>query len=229
MKVLIVEDNPHVVDAIQLCIAIRWPDSEVVATDNGNEAVGLVETEHPDVVILDLGLPDTDGLTVLQDIRRFSDVSLLVVSGNEDIVTRVKALEMGADDYIVKPFSHTEVLARIKAVLRRTQMPNLWSDEGIFRGKDFSIDLNSRRVVVQGKEVSLSAMQWRMLAYLLRNEGKVIPTQVLSEKVWGSEHDERAAIKMCVRRLRQKLGDDPLAPKILLTHRGLGYSLQRSR
>src|SRR5436309_245675 len=133
MKTLIVEDADEVVETLSLLLAIRWPDCTVISTKTGFQAPLLVETEAPDLVLLDLGLPDVDGLEIVQEIREFSDVPIIVVTAHEGEISRVKCLERGADDYINKPFSHTELLARVRAVLRRTSMPELRRDQGIYR------------------------------------------------------------------------------------------------
>ncbi|MBI4220226.1 MAG: response regulator transcription factor [Chloroflexi bacterium] len=225
MKVLVVEDAPEVVDTIKMCVSIRWPGSTVVTAMRGGDAARLVESEGPDVVLLDLGLPDVDGLDVLQEVRTFSDVPLLIISVQHDDLSRVKGLELGADDYIVKPFSHTELLARIRAVLRRAGNRALWNHEGIIGGPGLTIDLAGRRLMRNGSEVNLTPIEWNFLSYMARNAAKIIPHQVLAEKVWGGEDVNSSAIKMCVHRLRQKLGDNPRAPKLIRSHRGMGYSL----
>ncbi len=229
MKVLVVEDSAEMVDTITLCFTIRWPDTRVIATSRGGEVAGLVASEAPDVVALDLGLPDTDGLQVLGEVRKFSDVPVIIVTARGEEMARVKGLEMGADDYIVKPFSHTELLARVRAILRRTQKPELWKDEGMVTGMGFMVDLTGRRVMVSGKEVNLTPTEWDLLSYLVRNEGRIIPTETLAEKVWNTASMGKSAITMCVRRLRLKLGDDPQKPHIIRSHRGMGYSFVRPR
>lgn len=229
MKVLVVEDAPEVVETIGLCFRLRWPDTAVVSTGKGRKAAELVGSEAPQIVILDLGLPDMDGLKVLQEIREFSDVPVIIVTAKGEEMARVKGLETGADDYIVKPFSHTELMARVKAILRRTQMPELWDDKGIVRGRDFVVDLARRRVMLECREVSLTSTEWNLLAYLARNEGRVISSQMLAEKVWGTEYLSDAAIRTGVRRLRLKLGDDPQRPRMIRSHRGMGYSFTMLR
>ena len=125
MKVLIIEDDPATVDAVSMCFQIRWPRAEVVYAACGAEGVELVETQSPDVVILDLGLPDKDGIEVLRDIREFSDVPLIILTARSDQISIIKGLELGADDYITKPFEPMQLLSRVKAVLRRIHMPQL--------------------------------------------------------------------------------------------------------
>ncbi len=128
-----------------------------------------------------------DGLVVLQEIRKFCDVPVIVVTGHADETLRVTGLEMGADDYIVKPFSHVELMARANAVLRRAHMPELRGDEGLVHARGLSIDLSAHRLMIEGGEVSLTPTEWRFLSYLARNEGRVISHDVLAEKVWGTE------------------------------------------
>ena len=178
------------------------------------------------MVILDLALGDGNGLDVLKSIRRTSDVPVLIVSVKADEVTRVKGLEYGADDYIAKPFSHTELLARVRAVLRRAHMPELWKDQGVVRSDGITIDLAAGRAYINGVEADFSATEWKLLAYLVRNSGKVIPPQALAVNVWGLNYVESSTIKMCIRRLRQKLGDDTQSPRLIRSYRGRGYSFE---
>jgi len=226
MNVLIVEDTPAVTDTIELCISMRWPGSKIMAVDQGKQAPHLVENESPDIVILDLALPDVDGLDVLKDIRSFSDVPVLIVSARGDEVSRVRGLEIGADDYVTKPFSHTELLARINAVVRRSERSYDFDSTDVIGNDKLLVDFSLRRVFVQGKPVDLSATEWDFIAFAARNKGKILSPARLAEQVWGSEFVDPAAIKMCVYRLRRKLGDNPRRPSIIRTHRGMGYSLQ---
>jgi len=229
MKVLVIEDMPEVVAAIRVCFTIRWPDAAVISTGKGSDALQLVQSDAPDIVILDLGLPDMDGLEVLEEIRRFSDLPVIIVTANGDETMKVIGLEMGADDYIVKPFSHTEFMARAKAALRRAHMPELRGDEGVVSGAGLSIDLAGCRLLVEGQEVSLTSTEWKLLSHLVRNEGRVLSHQVLAEKVWGTEFLNDSAIKMCVCRLRVKLSNDRQIQTLIRTHRGIGYSFARPR
>jgi len=229
MKVLVIEDAEEVVESIRLCVSIRWPDCKFLSTPYGKVGLQLLETESPDVVMLDLALADGNGMDVLRSIRKVSDVPVLIVSVKADEVSRVKGLEEGADDYIAKPFSHTELLARIRAVLRRAHMPELWKDQGVVQAEGLTIDLAAGRVYVNGVEAIFSATEWKLLAYLVRNAGKVIPAQALAVNVWGLNFVESSTIKMCIRRLRQKLGDDTQAPRIIRSYRGRGYSFELKR
>jgi len=229
VNALVVEDAPEVVECITLCVSLRWPQVAVNSTSQGAEGIRLALTEAPDIVILDVGLPDMEGFEVLREIRSFSDVPVAIVTVRGDEVSKVKGLELGADDYIVKPFSHTELLARINALLRRSHMPHLRENGGIVTGKGLHIDLAGRRVFVDGRDVELTSMEWNLLAYLVRNEGRVIPHEVLAERVWCTQYIGRSAIKMCIRRLRAKLGDNGDSPVTIRSHRGRGYSLVIAR
>jgi DNA-binding response OmpR family regulator len=229
MTVLIVEDAEEVVESIRLCISLRWPDCVTLATPRGAEGLRLVQTGSPDLAILDLTLPDGHGLDFLKEIRRLSDVPVLIVSAAAEEATRVKGLELGADGYVVKPFSHLELLARVQAAMRRAHMPELWKDEGIVTGENVSIDLAAGRVYVNGVETPFSATEWKLLAFLTRNAGKVISTDVLARNVWGLTYVENSTIKMCIRRVRLKLGENTQSPRIIRSYRGRGYSFELPR
>jgi len=229
VKVLVIEDAQEVVESIKLCLSIRWPECVVLSTPNGRTGVKMLESESPDAVILDLALLDGYGMDFLKEIRTFSDTPVLIVSAKADEMSRVKGLEYGADDYIVKPFSHTELLARIRAVLRRAHMPTLWKDEGVVKVGRASIDMAAGRAHVDGAETEFSATEWKLLSYFVRNAGKVISPQALALNVWGLNYVESSTIKMCVRRLRKKLGDNTQSPRIIRSFRGRGYSLEVDR
>jgi DNA-binding response OmpR family regulator len=226
MKFVIIEDSPDVVESLELCVSIRWPDSTTIATAGGRDAIKIVQREAPDVVILDLALADMSGFDVLREIREFSPVPLLIVSARADEVTRVKGLELGADDYLVKPFSHTELLARVQAVVRRVHMVEASTEDIIARDCRRTINLATGRLEVDGKEVVLSATEWRLLSFFVRNAGKVIGAETFAHEVWGVKYVEASTIKMFVRRLRLKLRDDTKAPILILSHRGRGYSFE---
>ena len=229
MKVLVVEDSVEIFETIKLCLSIRWPACVVLGTARGSEVTTLVEQESPDLVLLDLNLVDQNGMDALQELRRTTWVPVIIVSGRGDELTRIRGLEEGADDYIVKPFSHTELLARINAVLRRSGRSRSTEGPIVISGRDLVIDHEKRRLDVNGQPVDLTNTEWALLAYLVKNEGRTIPTQALATAVWGSSYVEGSAIRMCVRRLRLKLGDDTHNPEIIRSHRGVGYSFDPTR
>jgi two-component system, OmpR family, response regulator VicR len=224
MKILIVEDSPEIVGAVQLCFQLGWPGTELLSTSLGKEGVVIVENSSPDVVIVDLGLPDTDGFEVVKEIRTFSDVPLLIVTARDDEMSKLKGLELGADDYIVKPFSPMELLARVRAILRRTNMPQLRSSQKVMTFGELCIDFAGREVTKHGRSLQLTPTEWKMLLELVRNEGKVLSYDTLLTRVWGDEYIGAVEyVKKYVYRLRQKLGDDPESPNMIVSARGMGY------
>ena len=228
MKVLIIEDAPDIVESISLCFELRWPGVKVTSTAEGSKGLTLAETESPDAIILDLGLPDMDGLEVLKDIRSFSNVPIIIVTVRGDEMDRVRGLELGADDYITKPFSHMELLARIKAVLRRTLMPELKAEEKSFYSPRLTIDFATRTVTVSEQPVRLTPTEYNLLHYLVLNEGAVLTHRALLEKVWGEEYtDSPDYLKVYIQRLRNKLEEDPGNPQFLISERGVGYKFVR--
>ncbi len=224
MKVLIVEDTPDVVETLKLCFKLRWPGATVLTTASGQEAIGLVETEAPDLVILDLGLPDMDGLDVLKDIRLFSDVPVMILTVRDEEVSKVKGLESGADDYVVKPFSHIELLARVKAVVRRGRTVEPGGGEPPITVGDVTIDFAGREITQSDERVELTPTEWRLLTVLARNAGRVLSYDTLLGRVWGQEYEgNEDYVNKYVYRLRQKLGDNSDCPKIIANARGIGY------
>ena len=224
MKILLIEDNPQIIEAISLCFELRWPEVSLTFTKNGTEGVEMVETESPDIVILDLGLPDIDGFAVLRDIRSFSGVPILILTVRGDEMDKVKGLELGADDYVVKPFNHAELLARIKAVLRRTTMPQLKDAEEAVISPELKIDFATPCLYRKGEAIKLTRIESNLLYHLVRNEGKTLSHRYLLERIWGEEYsDATEYLKVYIQRLRSKLEDGPSEPKMLTTERGLGY------
>ena len=184
MKILIVDDDPDVVEVVNLCFSLRWPDAHLISCSTGQDALAHVEKDKPDLVLLDIVLPDMDGFQVCQEIREFSDVPVVMLSARDTEVDKVRGLEMGADDYITKPFSHLELLARVRAVIRRYQS-KLPAVGEMFESGGLCIDYASRTVTVEGKVVRLTPTEYSLLYHLSRNAGRVLPHQTLLAKVWG--------------------------------------------
>ena len=230
MKILIVEDDPATAEAVGLAFELRWPASEIVTTASGAAAINLVEEVAPDLVVLDLGLPDIDGLKVLPQIRAFSSVPVVILTARDDRTSIVKGLELGADDYIVKPFEPLELLSRAKAILRRTSMPQLAVSEGVVETTSLFIDVGAHQATVKGEPVSLTPTEWKLLTYLVRNEGRLISQQVLADRLWGEDGlGDPATVRRYISRLREKLGDNSQDPRIILTEHGGGYRFVRPR
>src|SRR3990172_10948 len=223
MKVLVVDDEPDVIEVVNLCFGLRWPEAQVIAAGNAEEALKLVEEHSPDLILLDIMLPDMDGFHLCREIRAFSDIPIIMVTARDSEMDKVRGLEMGADDYITKPFSHLELLARVRAVPRRyeSQLPAVGE---VFESGDLRIDYAGRQVTVCGQPVRLTPTEYSLLFHLTRNAGRVLPHHTLLAKVWGREYvDEIDYLKVYVRRLRQKLEGDPETMGRIVSERGVGY------
>ncbi|MEE9201948.1 MAG: response regulator transcription factor [Dehalococcoidia bacterium] len=230
MKVLIIDSSPEAVEVVSLCLEACWPEVTVVSTSEGGRGVAMVEGEAPDMVILEINLPDIDGFEVLRRIRRFSDVPVVVLTVRQEGIDRVKGLEMGADDYINKPFSHIELLARAKAVLRRSRLPQQQGAGDLLDAGGIRIDLAAHQVR-RGEEVlTLTPVEYGILTHLVRNEGRALTHRSLLQGVWGMEVPEGSDyIRNYIHRLREKLQDDAARPRIILSEGGGGYRFVRPR
>jgi len=224
MKILVVDDEPDVIESVRLGFTLQWREVEVLGAGDGTRALDLVEHERPDIVLLDIGLPDLDGFEVLRQVRAFSDVPVLMLTARDDTLDKVKGLELGADDYVTKPFNHLELLARVRAVLRRLDMPAPSSRAPSFRAGDLEVDFARQEARLAGRSLDLTPTEYKLLYHLVRNAGHVLMHGTLLAKVWGREYvDEVDYLRVYVRRLRAKLGDDPDHPRYIRTERGLGY------
>lgn len=224
MRVLVVDDAPDVIESIRLGFTLQWREMEVIGATTGEAALDAVEQEHPDVVLLDIGLPDIDGFEVVRRIRAFSDVPIVMLTARDDAMDKVKGLEVGADDYVTKPFNHLELMARLRALLRRLSMPAPVSRAPSFRSRDLEVDFAVQEARLHGERMELTPTEYKLLYHLVRNAGHVLPHATLLAKVWGREYvDEVDYLRVYVRRLRDKLGDDPERPRYIRTERGLGY------
>jgi two-component system KDP operon response regulator KdpE len=224
VRVLVVDDEPDVIESIRLGFTLQWREMEVLGAASGEAALDAVEREHPDVVLLDIGLPDIDGFEVVRQIRAFSDVPIVIVSARDDAMDKVKGLELGADDYVTKPFNHLELMARLRALLRRLSMPAPVSRAPSFRARDLEVDFAAQEARLGGERLELTPTEYKLLYHLVRNAGHVLPHATLLAKVWGREYvDEVDYLRVYVRRVRDKLGDDPDQPRYIRTERGLGY------
>ena len=229
MKVLIIEDDPVITETVAICFELRWPEAEVISTDNGEEGVSLVMSQSPQIVMLDVGLPGMDGYQVLRKLRQFTEVPTIMLTAQGSELAKVKGLEFGADDYITKPFSHIELLARVRAVLRRDARASQEQTEGVYHSEEAGlvIDLDSRRVSRFGQHINLAPLEYSLLKLLTRNEGRVMTHEQILGQVWGQEYlNDMDYLKVYIRRLRKKLGDDPQNPELIHAERGVGYIYQ---
>lgn len=230
MKVLVIEDNPEIVRTVSLCFQLRWQGATIISAAEGGKGLQSAQTESPDIVILDLGLPDMDGFEVLKQIRLFSNVPVIILTVREDELDKVRGLEEGADDYITKPFSPLDLLARVKAVVRRSHMPEQWENHvPPFQAGPLTINFSSREVTYNSEAVHLTPHEFDLLTFLVKNEGKVLSHQSLRNSVWGTEFIDVSTLKKYIYQLRLKLQDTSEPPKMILSERGVGYKFLRPR
>jgi two-component system response regulator VicR len=224
MKILVIDDDHDVVEAISLAFGLQWPEVLIVPAYAGKEAQTAFNRENPDAVLLDIALPDTNGFEVLRWIRERSDVPVLMISARGEEMDKVRGLELGADDYVTKPFGYLELSARIKAVIRRAQALPPMSGGGKFESGDLLINYSTHQVFLGGKPVKLTPIEYKLLYQLTRNAGQVLMHDHLLTKIWGPEYlGELDYLRIYVRRLREKLEANPQQPVQILTERGLGY------
>lgn len=221
-KILAVDDEKRMVRFIQL--NLEQDGFQVITAYNGREALEQVRTQLPDLVLLDIMMPDIDGFEVLKKIREVSTVPVIMLTAKGEEDDRVKGLELGADDYITKPFSPRELVSRIKAVLRRTKSFQEEQIDVVEVDDRLKIDFSRREVWVEGEKVDLRPTEYRLLYHLVKNAGWVNTHEQLLTKVWGFEYqDEPHYVRLYVNYLRKKLEEDPSNPKYILTERGVGY------
>ncbi|HYM90725.1 MAG TPA: response regulator transcription factor [bacterium] len=221
-SILVVEDDPSVVKLLHL--SLERDRCRVTSAADGRAALEIAQRDRPDLVILDLGLPDLDGLEVCRRLRATSDVPILILTGAAEEVDKLLGLSMGADDYVTKPFSPREVAARVKAILNRTTRPR---QERVLRRHDLELDLERRRVLLAGQEVSVTTSEFTLLRVLLESPERVFSRDELLTQIYP--RDEAAvverAIDVHIANLRRKLGDSPADPRHIATVRGAGYKL----
>jgi len=223
-RILLVDDEPRYVRLMEANLSTEG--YQVLKAYNGQEAVDIVADQMPDLVILDIMMPVLDGFAACERIREFSNVPIIVVTAKGEERDRVRGLDLGADDYIVKPFSATELLARVRAVLRRAQKTSGIYQQSVFDHGNLKIDFARAEVFRDEKMVFLSATEYRLLLQLALNIGRVLPPEQLLTDVWGPEYrDDKEILWVSISRLRQKLEDDPRNPMHIVTRSGLGYTM----
>lgn len=220
--ILVVDDEVRLVNFMRMNLELEG--ARVVSASNGLEAVEITRTDMPDVILLDIMMPEMDGFEALKRIREFSQVPVLILTAKDDEDDRVRGLELGADDYIGKPFSHRELVSRIRAVLRRHYAVPPVPQTLVQVDDRLSIDFARREVLVAGKRVNLRPTEYRLLYHLVQNAGYVQTHQMLLTKVWGPEYrDDSHYLRLYITYLRQKIEPDPSTPRYILTERGVGY------
>jgi two-component system KDP operon response regulator KdpE len=222
-RVLVVDDEPQIVRALEINLKARRYEVQVAAS--GAAALKVAAQHPPDLVILDLGLPDFDGVDVIRGLRGWTEAPILVLSGRTDGTDKVEALDAGADDYVTKPFGIDELLARMRAVLRRS---NLGQDEPVVTVGGAQVDLSAKRVTLDsGEDVRLTPTEWHLLEVLVRHPGKLMSQRQLLTEVWGPGYETASGnLRFYMGQLRRKLEADPARPVHLLTEPGMGYRFE---
>ncbi|RCH68681.1 response regulator [Streptomyces sp. SDr-06] len=224
-RVLVVEDEPQLVRALEINLKARA--YEVDSATDGAGALQLAAVRPPDAVLLDLGLPDMDGLDVMKALRRFSRVPVLVVSARNTSDEKVEALDSGADDYITKPFSMDELLARLRVATRRVEPATRSADGGVVTTQAFTLDLLAKKARRAGRDVRLTPTEWHLLEVLIRNRGRLVSQRQLLQEVWGPSYRTQSNyLRVYMAQLRRKLETDPAHPRYLITSPGMGYRFE---
>jgi two-component system KDP operon response regulator KdpE len=229
MKILVVDDDPRLREALEVGLQLQWQDAQVLVANDGEAGLELFFQEEPDVVLLDVSMPRMNGFDVLREIRRVADVPVIMLTARGEDVDQVRGLELGADDYVPKPFSHLALMARIKAVIRRAEMPPPVESLPDFTAGDLAIHFQNQEVTLAGEPVKLTPIEYKLLYHLVRNAGHLMPHQALLDRVWGADYDAGPEyLKVFISRLRAKLRR-PGGSDFIETERGRGYRFVRPR
>jgi two-component system KDP operon response regulator KdpE len=221
--ILVVDDEQRMINFIRMNLELEG--HRVIEAHNGLEALEAVRTKLPDIVLLDVMMPELDGFSTLRMLREFSTIPVIMLTAKGEENDKVYGLELGADDYITKPFGPRELSSRVRAVMRRADMPSSAPSQAVLRIDDrLSVDFNRREVIVNGERIKLRPTEYRLLYHLIENAGWTVPHDQLLAKVWGYEYrDEAHYVRLYVNYLREKIEEDPSNPRYILTERGIGY------
>lgn len=222
-RILVVDDEARMIGFIRMNLELEG--FHVLEAHNGLEALEVIRTNLPDLVILDVMMPELDGFETLRILREFSSIPVIMLTAKGEEDDRVYGLELGADDYITKPFGPRELSSRVRAVLRRIETPTSTPEKAVLQiDSRLSIDFNRREVIVDGRPVKLRPTEYRLLYHLVENAGWTVPHEQLLAKVWGYEYrDEAHYVRLYVNYLREKIEADPANPRYIITERGVGY------
>lgn len=222
-RILVVDDEPRMIGFIRMNLELEG--YQVLEAHTGIEALGMIRTQLPDLVLLDVMMPSLDGFETLRMLREFSTIPVIMLTAKGEEDDKVYGLELGADDYVTKPFGSRELSSRVRAVLRRAEMPSASPDQAVLKiDERLSVDFNRREAVVNGEHIKLRPTEYRLLYHLVENAGWTVPHEQLLAKVWGYEYrDETHYVRLYVNYLREKIEEDPSDPQYILTERGVGY------
>jgi DNA-binding response OmpR family regulator len=221
-RILIVDDDSSVRKFVKANLEVR--DYQVLLAGDGNEALKIIEEELPDLILLDIMMPNLDGYTVCQRVREWSDIPIIMISAKDSENDKVKCFDYGADDYLTKPFALRELLSRIKAVLKRSQTPEISPHLSSYQNGDLVVDFSKQIATLNGKSLQLTALEYKILAYLTINAGRIITPNQLLEKIWGEEYaGDYRLLQVNVCRLRRKIKDTAKNSQYIQTKPGIGY------
>jgi len=226
MRILVVDDDPDIAEAVTAVVSFKWPDAEIIEAADGHAAIEHVHRKQPDIIVLDVGLPDMSGFDVMRTIRESSEVPIVMLSARDGHMDKVEGLEFGADDYITKPFAPMELLARLSAVLRRTQRVTYISEQETFEEEGLRFDFAAHQVTYGSETIPLTPLEYKLLAQFVQGYPHVVSHEKLLRSVWGPTYvGETDYLKVHVQRIRSKFGTvapgfDPIA-----NERGVGYRL----
>ncbi len=221
-RVLVVDDEARIRRFVRMNLDLEGYD--VIEAGNGLDALSRVRDDLPDLVLLDVMMPEMEGFETLARIREVSSVPVIMLTVKGDEEDRIRGLDLGADDYVTKPFSPRELSSRIRAVLRRVEPPKTQSEEPLAIDEDLAIDFPRREVIVRGERIKLRPTEYRLLVHLVENAGWIVPQETLLAKVWGPEYvDDSQLLRLYITYLRKKIEPDPGNPRYILTERGVGY------
>ena len=224
--VIVADDDPRLLRLVQF--NLQQAGYRVLTAPDGNRALRLAETENPDLMLLDVRMPLMDGLEVCRRVRNFSTIPIIMVTAKDSEEDKVAGLDAGADDYLTKPFGAPELMARGRAVLRRAKLYSGDTTEPVFESAELKVDFAQQLALRDGRPINLTPTEYRIVAYLARNAGRVVTQADLLTKVWGPEYENEAhLLRVNIARLRQKIEPDPSTPKHVITRPGIGYYLAK--
>ncbi|MFZ7133468.1 MAG: response regulator transcription factor [Eubacteriales bacterium] len=224
MKILIIEDDNTIIENLALTFKVGWPEVCLIWTGLGEEGVDMVESESPDLIILDLGLPDISGFEVLKKIRLFSKIPILILTVREDETAIVKAFDLGVNEYILKPFRQMEILARLKSIARNNNIPHFNS---FIKYGPFKFNPSTHTIKYNERTISLTKSEFLLLQHLAMNRSKIVTYSSIAETIWGTDYPgSEKAIRVYIRQLRKKIENNPEKPEVILTESKVGYYIK---
>ena len=219
--ILVIEDDKYISHFIDL--SLTKEGYRVIVAESGSEGMFMFSSYHPSIVLLDLGLPDRDGVDILRELRTFSDVPILVVSARGQESEKIEALDLGANDYVTKPFYMGELMARIRVAERAAARVNSQNAESIFKRDWLTVDYEKRKVLVDDQEIHLTPTEYKTLLLLIANKGKVLTHNYIIQKIWGTGYGDSKSVRVYMASLRRKIEKDTTHPRFILTEVGVGY------